>query len=49
MADEQLTPGDESLSADDLTAVTSALDDYEGELDDDALGMVSGGLSLGEA
>ncbi len=46
MADEQHTPGDESLSADDLTAVTSALHDHEGELDDDALGMVSGGYEI---
>ena len=43
MTDEQLSPDDEALSEADLTAVTSALDDHERELDDHTLGLVSGG------
>ena len=47
MADEQHTPEDEALSEADLAAVNQAL--TEGELDDDTLGMVSGGFGNGEA
>ncbi len=41
MTDTPGTPEDEALSEADLAAVNQAL--AEGELDDDILGMVSGG------
>ena len=44
MADEQLSPDDEALSEADLAAVNQAL--TEGELDEDTLGLVSGGEAL---
>ncbi len=47
MADEQHTPEDEALSEADLAAVNQALTD--GELDDDTLGMVAGGVGRGDA
>ncbi len=42
MTNNQHTADDEALSEADLAAVNQAL--AEGELDDDTLGMVSGGL-----
>ena len=47
VTNSQDTPQDEMLSEADLAAVAAGLAD--GELDDDVLGMVSGGLSCGEA
>ncbi len=44
MTDEQSTPADEALSEADLAAVNQAL--TEGELDEDTLGMVSGGEAV---
>ena len=47
VTNSQHTPQDEMLSEADLAAVAAGLAD--GELDDDVLAMVSGGLSCGEA
>ncbi len=47
MTNSQHNPQDETLSEADLAAVAAGLAD--GKLDDDELGMVSGGLVFGEA
>ena len=44
MVDEQHTPDNEALTEADLAAVNQVL--TEGELDEDTLGLVSGGEAL---